>query len=409
MGEQVEVTPVEEGELDAYRSVIAVGFGRVRPPGDEAPVVELDRVFAARVDGEIVGGAGSYTQDVTPAGPAAPLPMAAVTNVSVQPTHTRMGALTALMGALLDQAGERGEAVATLYASEATIYGRFGFGIGSWSRAVRIDAHRARLHQEPQVGGRVRLVADHDERLAVLPGPWEAYRRGQPGEASRTPAWWEAVLGEEGWIGGGEQFVVVHDPADGGPPDGHCRYKVHAGWGAGGPTFSLRVLEMAAAAPEVEAVLWQHCFGVDLVQAVECWRRPERDPLLWRLADARAAVTTAVGDNLWVRVLDVPAALVGRAYGDQGSLVLEVDDPFRPSAGGRFLLDVGVDGAACQRTDAEPDLALGADALGSLWLGGVSPTLLATSGRIEERHPGALAIAERLFPMAQSPLNQTPF
>ena len=315
MGDQGGPDGIEVGLLDParhreYRDVNAVGFGAPAATDDPLPVVELDRVWAATEDGRIVGGVQAYSKHVTPAGPATPIPLAAVSDVSVQTTHRRRGVLTRLMGALLDQAHERGEAVAGLMASEAVIYGRFGFGVGSRSVAIRVPKHRAQLRRSPDVAGRVRFLHDQDERLALLPQSWEPFRRSMPGELDRDDAWWSVVLGpKEQWIGGGTQFVVVHEPADGGPPDGHCRYLVQERWGDEGPQFTLRVTEMAAADPDVEAVLWEHCFAVDLVTRVECWRRPEHDHLGWRLVDSRARQVTAVGDNHWIRVLDVEAAL----------------------------------------------------------------------------------------------------
>jgi predicted acetyltransferase len=393
-----------------YRDVNAVGFGAPKARTDPLPVVELDRVWAATERDLIVGGVQAYSATVTPAGPATPIPMAAVSDVSVQTTHRRRGVLTRLMGALLDQAVERGEAVAGLMASEALIYGRFGFGIGSRSVAIRVPTHRAELRMPSAAGGRVRFLHDQDERVALLPQSWEPYRLATPGELARSPEWWSVVLGPtEQWIGGGTQFVVVHEPAGGGAPDGHCRYVIQERWGDEGPQFTLRVTEMAAADPEVDLALWEHCFAVDLVTRVECWRRPELDHLGWRLADSRARQVTAVGDNQWIRVLDVAAALTARGYAGVGSLVLEVDDPFRPPWGGRFQLDAGPDGATCVRTEAEPDLTLGVDVLGALWLGANVPSLLATAGRIEAHVPNALAVADRLFPMPRSPLLQTPF
>jgi predicted acetyltransferase len=409
------VSDIEVGLLDPkrhreYRDVNAVGFGAPKARTDPLPVVELDRVWAATEGEHIVGGVQAYSLQVTPAGPAEPIPMAAVSDVSVQTTHRRRGVLTRLMGALLDQAAERGEAVAGLMASEAVIYGRFGFGVGSRSVAIRVPKHRAQLRVPPAVGGRVRFLHDQEERVALLPQSWEPYRLATPGELARGPEWWSVVLGkDEQWIGGGNQFVVVHEPDGGGPPDGHCRYVVQERWGDEGPQFTLRVTEMAAADPEVEALLWEHCFAVDLVTRIECWRRPERDHLAWRLVDSRARQVTAVGDNHWIRILDVPAALTARGYAGVGSLVLEVDDPFRPAGGGRFQLEAGTDGATCVRTDAEPDLTLGIDVLSALWLGANVPSLLATAGRLQVRTPAVLALADRLFPMPQSPLLQTPY
>lgn len=335
--DEIQVGLLDPERHHEYRDVNAVGFGTPKAKTEPLPVVELDRVWAA-TDGElIVGGVQAYSAEVTPAGPAAPTPMAAVSDVSVQTTHRRRGVLTRLMGALLDQARERDEPVAGLMASEATIYGRFGFGVASRSVAIRVPTHRAHLRTPSRAGGRVRFLHDQDERTTLLPQSWEPHRMSTPGELARTPEWWSVVLGPvEQWIGGGNQFVVVHEPADGGPPDGHCRYAVQERWTDEGPQFTLRVNEMAAADPEVELALWEHCLAVDLVTRVECWRRPELDHLAWRFADSRARQVTAVGDNLWIRILDVAAALTARRYVGMGSLVLEVEDPFRPAWGGRF-------------------------------------------------------------------------
>jgi predicted acetyltransferase len=406
----IEVGLLDPERLPQYRDIIAVGFGAPAAAHDPLPVVELDRVWAATEGEHVVGGVQAYSSQVTPAGPAAPVPMAAVSDVSVQTTHRRRGLLTRLMAPLLEQAAERGEPVAGLMASEATIYGRFGFGIASRSVAIQVRRERAAMRTPSTAGGRVRFLHDQAERVELLPASWEPYRLATPGELVRSPAWWSVVLGPDAqWIGGGKQFVVVHEPDGGGPPDGHCRYTVEERWGGDGAQFTLRVSEMAAVDPEVEAALWEHCFAVDLVTRIECGRRPELDVLSWRLADARARQVTAVGDNLWIRILDVEAALSARGYGSEGSLVLEVDDPFRPAAGGRFQLDAGPDGATCKRTDATPDLSLGIDVLGALWLGANVPSLLAAAGHVAERSAGALAVADRLLPMPQSPLLQTPF
>lgn len=408
----VEVRGVEPDEIDAYRQAIAVGFGGpTHQPGAEA-VIEDDRLFAAVVDGEIAGGVGSYTQEITPAGPASPLPMAAVANVAIVPTHTRQGLLRQLMAELLQQAVDRDETVASLYASEGTIYGRFGFGIATRAVSMKVDTNRSALRTRSSQGGRLRLVHDAEERKALLPRSWEPFRRSQPGEASRTEVWWDVVLGEPSlWIGGGAQHVLVHEPEPGADPDGHCRYRVVPSWGEAGARFTLHVDEMAAVDPEVEAALWQHCFDVDLVTRVEAMRRPHDDPLPWRMVDQRAHWTTSVRDNLWVRVLDVEGALARRGYAGEGSVVIEVDDSFRPATSGRYALEVGEGGATavCARTDSQADVAMDIDVLGALWLGGVSPWTLARAGRITEEQPGGLAKADRLFPMPQSPLNQTPF
>jgi predicted acetyltransferase len=102
-----------------------------------------------------------------------------------------------------------------------------------------------------------------------------------------------------------------------------------------------------------------------------------------------------VTDHIWVRLLDIPAALSARAYGADGEVVLDVTDPFRPQTSGRYL--VSASGPARRVTDRDADIALGVDDLGSAYLGGVRLSTLAAAGRVHELRPGALARADALF------------
>ena len=127
------------------------------------------------------------------------------------------------------------------------------------------------------------------------------------------------------------------------------------------------------------------------------------------MADPRRLRTTALFDHLWVRVLDVPAALSARRYPTDARLVVEVHDPFRPSGEGRFLVEGGPDGASCRPTGDAADLALGAPELGALYLGGVAATTLARAGRVDERTAGALRVADAFFTSTPAPWCCTPF
>jgi predicted acetyltransferase len=111
-----------------------------------------------------------------------------------------------------------------------------------------------------------------------------------------------------------------------------------------------------------------------------------------------------------VRLVDLPAALSRRRYLAEGSLVLDVADPFCPWNEGRWLLEGGPDGAACRpaaRT-AGPGLRLDAAALGSLFLGGTSVTDLAAAGRAAA-DPVTLRHAEAMFATGARPWCSTEF
>src|SRR5438105_11399722 len=99
-------------------------------------VLDHERMHAAWDDGKIVGGAGAFTFEMTV--PGGTVPTAGVTVVGVYPTHRRRGVLRSMMRAQLDDVHERGEPLAALWASEETIYGRFGYGLASWCGEISL-------------------------------------------------------------------------------------------------------------------------------------------------------------------------------------------------------------------------------------------------------------------------------
>jgi predicted acetyltransferase len=147
---------------------------------------------------------------------------------------------------------------------------------------------------------------------------------------------------------------------------------------------------------EAHAALWRFCLDVDLMTTTGAWNRATDDPLPWMLADPRH-LQRSPEDGLWIRLVDVAAALSGRRYMRNDSLVLEVRDAFCPWNDGRYALDGGPDGAHCRKTSSEPDFALSAADLAATYLGAVSFTTLSLAGRVEERKNGALRRADVMF------------
>ncbi|MGI8807217.1 MAG: sterol carrier protein domain-containing protein, partial [Acidimicrobiales bacterium] len=193
-------------------------------------------------------------------------------------------------------------------------------------------------------------------------------------------------------------------------PDGYVTYRVHGNWDGGLPGHTLAVEEIVAMSAEVRAGLWQYCFGVDLVGTVRAGNVPVDDPLRWMLADPRRLRVTAVNDFLWVRLLDVEAALAARTYGSDARLVLEVADGPCPGVAGRYRLDGGGGGPAeCRRTDELPEIALDAADLASAYLGGVRLTTLARAGLVAELVPGAVSRADAMFAGGPPPASSTMF
>lgn len=408
-GMPIELTTLTEARVDEWVRVMSRGFGAARDGGGdhdaEGRAMELDRSIAA-LDGEqIVGTATAYSMEMTVPG-GATIDVGAVSGVTVSMTHRRQGILTDMMRQQLDDVAGRGESIAILNASEAGIYERFGYGLAQLYSVVELWRDRAAFAYEPP---QVPLRMIHQEEAAAVLAPiWDAWRPTRAGAVSHNEAWWDCLLStEESWKGGGNLHVVV---ADGGVPEasGFATYRI--GGHSDPRGWTVHVRELVAADAAVEARLWQHLLGVDLASKVIADARPVDDPLRWRLTDPRQYRTNHLRDYLFVRILDVPAALASRQYESAGELVLEVVDAFRPQSGGRFVLRVDEAGdAVSEPTTAAADLVLTQAELGSLLLGGVRARDLALAGRLQELTPGAIVAADVLFSWPVAPFCATRF
>jgi predicted acetyltransferase len=390
-------------------------FGNPEPNdeeiADQTAAWERDRSVGARDGGEWIGGTGAYSFDLTVPG-GTTLPAAGVTMVGVASTHRRRGVLKQLMARQLDDVVARDEPLAILTASESSIYGRFGYGLAVSHAVLEIDATRSefRAGTEPSPPGSMRLVSKADA-AAPLQAAYDRCRLLRAGSITRSPLYWELHLRDrERWRDGASAlFVAIHEDGDG-EPDGLATWRIKDHWTDSGlPRNAVLVNDLCGATAEVEAALWRLVLDIDLASKVVSDKRPVDDPIRWRLRDPRRAQTNVVSDWLWLRVLDVPRALEGRGYQVSGQLVIDVHDPFRPSTGGRFLLDADPKQVSCTRTDAEPDVVMEIDDLGAVYLGGVAPSTLAAAGRVKARSGEVLARADDLFATRPPPFCMTGF
>lgn len=319
-----------------------------------------------------------------------------VTAVTVRTSHRRRGLLRAMMGQDLALAREEGLAMAALTASEASIYGRFGFGVATMEQSIKVDTS-ARFALNHAAVGTVE-VADPKVLLELAPRIFDRLHALTPGSVGRQEFYRQFVSGSISREGGDDPKVKValHYGTDG-TVDGYVSYKF-GGWSETPAT--MEIVDLVAASNDAYLELWQYLGAIDLVEQVTWAEAPVDDPLRWALADARCVSASEPRDMLWLRILDAKRALEARHYPADGRLVLKVSDPLG-FAEGTFALEV--DGGTAVVSDADdaagqvPDLELDIAALSSIYLGGVSPVTLAAAGVISEGHAGAAFRAARMF------------
>jgi predicted acetyltransferase len=361
------------------------------------PTIEIDRSFAAVDDGRIVGASAAITtRMVVPGGQR--VPTAAVTMVGVQPTHRRRGINTRMMSAILQQAEERNEPLAALFASEGAIYGRFGYGLAAFLGELEAESARMAFVRGYEPHGHVELVSLEDA-MKIVGDVYDAALR--PGGVERSDAMRDhrfALVGEDKdkpWM------YAIHRAEDG-AADAYAVYTMKHEWPRSVPSGKVEVYECMASTAAGYADIWRFLFDIDLVATVEAWNRPVDDPLLLLVREPRR-LRFGLADGLWVRLVDIPRALEARAYSRDGRIVIEVADPFRPRNDGRYELIVEDGAGRCARTSDEPDLVGSVNVLGSAYLGGVSFGQLALASQVEERRDGSVRLADAMFASSPAP------
>jgi predicted acetyltransferase len=356
------------------------------------------------MDGDrIVSTGGVFT--VTLSVPGGELPAGGVTWVTVLPSHRRRGIMRGMMRLMVDDCHARGEPLAILWASEGSIYQRFGYGMATACVNLRADTRASRFAREWPVEGTFRLIPAGQGRELVAP-VYEAARSARAGFLGRPPEWWvgQLPLADKDAKGGEARRLVVYETDRG--VEAYAVYKTKASWDVDGPSGVLTVEEAFGSNPGGTRAIWRYLLDVDLMRTLRAWRLPADHPVLALVAEPRRLGMT-MGDGLWLRVVEVKSALAGRTYGlagrGEGRVTFDLRDEYCPWNAGRWTLEVAGGRGNLGPDGADADIALDASDLGAMFLGGTSASSLALAGRVVELRPGGLAAADALFRTATLP------
>jgi predicted acetyltransferase len=394
------VRPIDENEIDGFLGVDEHAFNTSPWSADDRRVAldrfEFDRTLAAFDDTTPVGVTMCYSFQLSVPG-LQMLPAAGVTFVAVMPTYRRQGVLSSLMRRQLADVRDRGEPLAILWASEAVIYGRYGYGRASWHLDFTLRRGEGGLAagRGAPAGDGLRLrIAEPEAALPELAKVYDAVLASRPGMFGRNDAWWRSAIFDpaEQRHGASPLRCLLAEDASG--PRGYALYTGVDTWTGFLPENVLTVRELMAADPAASAELCTDLLSRDLTTEFRLPHRPVDDPLLYQLADPRRT-RPKLNDNLWVRIVDLPCALAGRRYSCPVDVVLEVRDEILPANAGRWRLSTtttapgGGLAASCVPASSPADLALDVTELGAAYLGGTRLGALTGSGLVAELRPGA--------------------
>jgi predicted acetyltransferase len=350
---------------------------------------DWSRVRALRADGSdgLAAMHSSYAFSRFPV-PGATTPAAGLSWVGVHPQYRRRGLLTSMIATHLADCARRTEAISVLTASEPAIYGRFGYGVAnqvarlsiprkaalrpvSGSEAITVSVE---MFTEQQHSA---LVSDlHERAAAIVPN--------RPGWATReTPELQAYFLLDPASLRDGFEAMRILVATQAGEPTGYALFRRKLDWSSGAANGTLAVREAVGLNPATVHALWARLLDFDLMSTVTVSQVVMDDPLLSLLVDARAAQPT-LRDNLWVRLVDVPAALRARRYSAPLDVTVAITDESIPANQGTWRLRADAFSDRVEVTPADrATVSLDVRELGSIYLGGISAAALAQAGLID--------------------------
>ncbi|MDN4479250.1 GNAT family N-acetyltransferase [Demequina sp. SYSU T00039] len=404
---------VPEERLDEFFDVVQwafVGEWLREDRQDYVDALPVERARAVEVTDEHRGTPGTLagvhasfgTEMVVPGGRR--VPTAGLSWLGVHPGHRRRGLMTTMIHDHFERSLARGESVSVLYAMEAPIYARFGYGMGSQTVKAEIPRGAKMWDVDGADELTVRLERASFERHDALVAGLQA-RLSRPGTvlnavgSGRNARFTDPVgnrRGMEKW-----RIAIVEDR---GEPVAYAFFRRHARSSVGIHDGVCQVREHGSLTPAAAQRLWQTLTDFDLVETTMTENLATDDPLLHQLKDPRG-VRSKVIDNLWVRLLDVPTALAAREYMRDCDVVVQLTDKHVPANAGTWRIAVTGGEATVTRTDDAPDLTMDVRHLSQCYLGGTSMESLAAAGLVREHTAGrarelAVAMLSPVAPLA---------
>jgi len=406
---------------DHYMQAVIAGFHGKRPTderlvhrvenaitdGRKLTAVYADRAPSHALSAEIPVATFAHFEKRTNVGGGRLVPAHLITWITVRPTHRRRGLLRSLMTSDLTQAKADGYPFAALTATEGGIYTRFGFGTATWFTEVEVDTSPG-FALASEADRRVEMCpASALEELA--PAIYARFLQASPGAMERQQLYTDVAAGSVDPRTDDEDRSVraaLHYD-ESGEPDGYVSYRFH---GETYYTGTVELLDFVAVSDAAYSALWAFLGAVDLVNTVKFGYAAQNSPLPWLLTDPRRAKTVGQHDGVWLRMLDVVAALEARPWEVPGELVIKVIDPMHLAEGTYRVTADGTD-AEVERVSASVpvDLELGVSELGSIYLGGADPVILARAGRIVQHTEGAALRARSMFALERAPYSPNDF
>lgn len=406
------VTPTSYDDWRPFDQIVSASFGAVweepKPEEVERMAVELPLDFRVGVmDGdEVLGGCSAYEFDLTMPGGCA-VSVAALSGVGGDSTKRGRGVLRSMMSEHLDRARARGHAASILNASEASIYGQFGYGHATTMVGYEIDPDHAKFNAPIEDPGSFELVHDLEAGIPLLQAAYDAVARVVAGAGARNTEWWQRVVGKkESWRGGGKQLGVLHRDASG-APDGYLLYALKE-VGSWVTNDVVTIRELAGASVTTELALFEFAMKIPLQRNVRWPEGPPDFVAKHYLADPRQLHVVDQHDLLWLRPLNVEELLASRTYAADGTVVIAVDDDLYEDQRGPWRIEIVKGIPTVAATGEAPAAVFTPQQLGMVLLGDHRVQELVHAGLLKGDEAG-LRLLDQAFQTECRPYNLSKF
>ncbi|WP_210650614.1 GNAT family N-acetyltransferase [Nocardioides sp. SYSU D00065] len=321
------------------------------------------------------------------------VPIAGLTWVGVHPDMRRRGVLSAMMTDHLSRTREAGIAISALHASEAGIYGRFGYGLAAVTHQASVG--RGTTFTAPHLEDEAAGISTH---LLTMSDPGVAERM-RACLLAHAPAFPGTVVGSPDFLTlltleppeqlrDKERRRVIFARRDGEDVGFVGLRRTHK-WDNARPSGTATVSAFCGG-PAARLALARRVVDLDLMGTTKLEDLSIDDPLLGWLGGPRGTSDLQTWDSTWVRLVDLPAAWSLRTYEADCDVVVEITDRYAPWNAGRWRLVASGGSGSASRTDSPADVTLDVDVLGAGYLGhGIGGRLRA--GLVREGRPGSYA------------------
>lgn len=392
-----DVRPATPDEMPALRRIVSASLA-MEPSNfaDLTPEMSLC-VFE---DDRLAAVHGSWPLTMRFNGKA--VPISGVTTVATNASDRGLGHLRRLVEHHFNELHEAGERpLAVLYASQAEIYQRFGYGIVSTHHRYRIEPRYLRFSEPLEIPGRIREV-DRDRDFGLIVDLYRQYREERTGLLHRGRPMWDAGVLAPVKAKDDTKQVVVYE--EGGEALGYCIYTTGPDPESRHPEPGQKLIvhDLVALTPVAYQAFWRHFSGYQLVRFITWGQVAQDDPLPHLLLEPRMLRDTG-SDGLLARIVDLPASVAAREYDNRARLSVDLIDNLCPWNNGAWSIEVGPEGAEVAPLSGEPDLSMSIGTFAMLLFGQISATRAARAGRIGVHDGQALprwdaALATRYAP-----------